>query len=95
MLTRSREGGLRFGEMERDCMIAHGATAFLEDRLYYQSDPYKVVICNKCGNIATTQTECLACGVDTVSIVKLPYISKLVTDELRAVMIKTVMKAST
>jgi DNA-directed RNA polymerase II subunit RPB2 len=75
--------------MERDCMIAHGVSRFLKERLFDKSDPYKVIICDKCGNIATTQTECLGCKVDNVSRCNIPYAAKLLLTELNAMCIKT------
>jgi DNA-directed RNA polymerase II subunit RPB2 len=84
---RSRDGGLRFGEMERDAMICHGNANFLKDRLFYMSDPYSVTVCSTCGVIC--QKQCKLCGGDKLCIVNLPYAAKLLFQELGAMCIKT------
>ena len=85
---RSRDGGLRFGEMERDCMISHGASSFTKGRIYDASDKYQVHICNKCGMIASYNDQhqihfCKTCEnrVD-FKYVEIPYSCKLLFQEL-------------
>ena len=91
---RSRDGGLRFGEMERDAMISHGTSMFLKERLCDQSDPYQVPVCETCGNISTTKTKCGFCSNDNISMVGMPYVSKLVLQELNSMCIKTSIKVN-
>ena len=85
---RSRDGGLRFGEMERDCMIAHGASRFTKGRIYDASDAFSVFICNKCGLIASFNNKehihyCNTCGNrNDFKYVELPYACKLMFQEL-------------
>ena len=85
---RSRDGGLRFGEMERDCMISHGASRFTRGRIYDASDKFKVHSCKKCGMIACYNDEtnihmCKMCDNRTdFSYNEIPYACKLLFQEL-------------
>ena len=85
---RSRDGGLRFGEMERDCMVSHGASAFTKGRIYDASDKFQVHTCNKCGMIVSYNDSleihhCKNCNNRTdFSFVKIPYACKLLFQEL-------------
>ena len=54
---RSRDGGLRLGEMEKDCMLAYGASSFLKETLLDKSDNFKMYICKICGMICVRNTE--------------------------------------
>jgi DNA-directed RNA polymerase beta subunit/intein/homing endonuclease len=98
---RSRDGGFRIGEMERDVMIAHGMTKFCRERMYTVSDKYAVHVCKKCGMIATYNNgdfgpmrakpdmvvhHCKTCNNTTdFAYVEIPYAYKLMSQELQAI----------
>jgi DNA-directed RNA polymerase beta subunit len=73
-------------------MISHGTSKFLKERLFEKSDPYQINVCDSCGNIATTPTECKACNTDKITKCNFPYASKLLVNELQAMNIKVSLK---
>jgi len=87
---RARGGGLRFGEMERDCLIAYGASMILKDRLLDESDKSDMLVCERCGLVAYHDAKqrkfvCKICGdkaiIDSVSVA---YAFKLLLQEMQS-----------
>ena len=90
---RAREGGLRFGEMERDCVAAHGVSEFTKERLMECSDLFRCWSCQDCGLIAIVNPKegiwaCKGCGNTTnFSAIEIPYAYKLLLQELETMSI--------
>jgi len=87
---RSKEGGLRLGEMEKDCLIAHGAALVLKER--FDSDKSIIPVCTECGLVAVhdrvkNRNVCPICGNSKIVELEMSYAFKLMLDELRSMLI--------
>ena len=86
---RSAHGGRRFGEMERDCMIGHGTSYFLKERMMDVSDKYHIYICCICNMPAIADPsnniyECKSCNnYSNFKKIHIPYSCKLLMQELQ------------
>ena len=92
---KAKEGGLRLGEMEKDCLIAHGAVLTLKER--FDSDKIDAPICSDCGITAVWDKKkgghvCPMCKTGEVKLIEMSYAFKLLLDELRAMMIYPKLK---
>lgn len=91
---RSKGGGLRLGEMERDCLIGHGISEFLKEKMLDTADNYRVFICKNCGLTANANPKkniynCKYCKTSTDIIqVRIPYAFKLLSQELYTMNVK-------
>jgi DNA-directed RNA polymerase II subunit RPB2 len=92
---RAREGGLRFGEMERDCVAAHGIAEFTKERFMECSDAFRCWSCRDCGLLAIANPKdgvwiCRGCGNTTdFSPIEIPYAYKLLLQELETMCISS------
>ena len=95
---RARGGGLRFGEMERDCLLGHGAAMLLRDRLLEESDRYLLYVCERCGYIAYYDIRqrsyvCRICEEKAqISPVIVSYAFKLLLQELMSLCVTPRLK---
>jgi len=79
---RAKDGGLRLGEMERDALLAYGASNLLNERFFYSSDKYSVEICGNCG-LHGYSGWCRVCRTgEHMASINMPYACKLLLQEL-------------
>eukprot|EP00798_Chlamydomonas_sp_ICE-L_P012914 gene12914-5958_t len=92
---RARDGGLRLGEMEMECLWAHGTMGFLKERFMECSDNYRVFVCKCCGMMAHANPEsnlfyCKSCkNLTEFNELRIPYASKLLVQEVETMAIAT------
>uniref|UniRef100_A0A146LJQ4 DNA-directed RNA polymerase subunit beta n=1 Tax=Lygus hesperus TaxID=30085 RepID=A0A146LJQ4_LYGHE len=105
---RKRGGGVRFGEMERDSLISHGASFLLQDRLFHCSDKSLALICRTCGTILgpvlaiqnnkkdtslNYTAKCRLCADEgIIERIEIPYVFRYLITQLAAVNIKVQLK---
>ncbi|XP_048792652.1 DNA-directed RNA polymerase I subunit RPA2 [Lagopus muta] len=100
---RNVEGGIRFGEMERDALLAHGTSFLLHDRLFSCSDGSEAYVCTSCGSMlspllqrpppssvaSNRRYSCMLCGrMDTIQVIPVPHVFRYFLAELAAMNIK-------
>jgi len=89
---KEKDGGLKFGEMESDCLVGYGAAMLLNEKLVEDSDKVVLPVCMDCGIVAVDdkvqgKLYCPSCNGFNITKVAMPYSFKLFLDELRSIAI--------
>lgn len=85
---RSKDGGMRVGEMEKDVVLAHGMSQYLKESFMEKADKYMWAVCKHCGvlgkytSLENGSFECMGCGNNEMSIIETPYAFKLLNQEM-------------
>jgi len=97
---RRKGGGLRIGEMERDSILSHGTSLFLQESMMERSDKFTWAVCRRCGTLATYNPSkknriinCKGCNLTDIAVINTPYSFKLLNQELQTMGIE--MKLNT
>jgi DNA-directed RNA polymerase I subunit RPA2 len=104
---RKLGGGIRLGEMERDSLLAHGASFMLHDRLMNCSDAHKAFVCAACGSVISplikpasvdvpqARVICTYCdSAEAIRVLNLPYVYRFLTNELSAMNIRVALEVT-
>lgn len=92
---RARDGGLRMGEMEIECLWSYGTLQFLKERIMECSDNYRIFACKQCGLMAIVNPEkkiynCKNCKNNTnFAQLRIPYACKLLFQEIQSMNVST------
>lgn len=95
---RSKQGGLRIGEMERDVIIGHGMSSFIQEAMMEKADKYEWAVCKQCGTLAKYAPTrkifgCMSCDTQELTVIQTPYAFKLLIQELEAMGIQMRLSA--
>jgi DNA-directed RNA polymerase beta subunit len=88
---RAKNGALRFGEMEKDALLAHGSTRILKENLFDKSDAFQIPVCIDCGKIPDKRIICEKCGSLSIENKNMPYATKLLLQELSGMGVKSLI----
>jgi DNA-directed RNA polymerase subunit B len=86
---KNRRGGIKFGEMERDALVGHGASLLIKERMLDQSDKVDIWVCKSCGDVGyfdfiKNTPMCSSCGGHSMEKIEMSYAFKLLLFEIKA-----------
>jgi DNA-directed RNA polymerase beta subunit len=84
-------GGLRLGELDKDCLLAHGTINIIYEKFIDHSDKYKMYFCKHCYNINYQNSYCIFCEKNNLSYINTTYSFKLLCDFLKGLNINTLL----